>query len=151
MVGRVEQEVRLAGQAEKKGAGAKLTKQVLEDLRDIERGILRLKEAVIQAIQEAKKVLEVSKKEKEDTERLKTILDFAYDGVVAIDYQGLITAFNPVAEKVTGVPSARAIGRPVEEVIPGSRLPNVLARGRTTLWRKLKQQERRRGVVEERN
>jgi hypothetical protein len=43
------------------------------------------KEAIVEAIREAKHILEVQLKEKEKSEFLKSIIDFAYDGIIGID------------------------------------------------------------------
>ena len=55
-------------------------------------------------------LLEVQLKEKEKAQILKSIIDFAYDGILGVDKNGLITVFNPVIEKLTGVKADVAIG-----------------------------------------
>ena len=49
-------------------------------------------------------------------ESLATTLHSIGDAVLATDTQGRITRMNPVAERLTGWPISRALGRPVEEV-----------------------------------
>jgi PAS domain S-box-containing protein len=90
-------------------------------------------EAVSQALKEARRILEVRKLEKQNTERLKAVIDFSYDGVVAVDAAGLVTAFNPVAETLTGVPASQAMGRSITQLIPDSRLPAVIQCGSAEL------------------
>jgi two-component system sensor histidine kinase PilS (NtrC family) len=41
-------------------------------------------------------------------------------GLLTTDPQGRITSFNPEAQRITGALAAEAIGRPLEEVIPGA-------------------------------
>lgn len=41
-------------------------------------------------------------------------------GLVTTDVAGRITSFNPEAERITGVCSAKAVGRSLEELIPGA-------------------------------
>ncbi|HWI66143.1 MAG TPA: sigma 54-interacting transcriptional regulator [Symbiobacteriaceae bacterium] len=86
-------------------------------------------EAVSQALREARRILEVRKLEKQNTQRLKAVIDFVSDGVVAVDASGMVTAFNPVAETITGIPAAQALGRNITQLIPDSRLPAVIDRG----------------------
>ncbi|HWI52293.1 MAG TPA: sigma 54-interacting transcriptional regulator [Symbiobacteriaceae bacterium] len=86
-------------------------------------------EAVRQALREAGRILEVRKLEKQNTQRLKAVIDFSYDAVVAVDAAGMVTAFNPVAESITGIPSAQALGRSITQLIPDSRLPAVIDGG----------------------
>ncbi|SHI56151.1 sigma 54-interacting transcriptional regulator [Desulfosporosinus lacus] len=88
------------------------------------------REAVRRALAEAKRVLEVRKLEKRRVEQLKAILDFTYDGVIALDEQGRISVFNPVAEKLTGWTAEKAIGRLVIDVLQKSRCQNVLKTGK---------------------
>ncbi|MGE5672705.1 MAG: sigma 54-interacting transcriptional regulator [Mycobacterium leprae] len=86
-------------------------------------------EAVRQALHEARRILEVRRLEKQNTQRLKAVIDFAYDGVIAVDATGTVTAFNPVAETITGIPAAQALGRSITQVIPGSQMPAVIDSG----------------------
>jgi diguanylate cyclase (GGDEF)-like protein/PAS domain S-box-containing protein len=53
---------------------------------------------------------------KENTQWLSTILHSIGDGVLTTDAEGLITFLNPVAEKLTGWSSAKAIGQPSQKV-----------------------------------
>lgn len=41
-------------------------------------------------------------------------------GLMTLDADGSITSFNPEAERITGLTSALALGRPVDRVIPGA-------------------------------
>ena len=60
---------------------------------------------------------------------LEVILNSTHDAMIAVDKNGTITIFNRAAEKLTGVKSEDALGKPVLEVIENSRLPNVLETG----------------------
>ena len=91
------------------------------------------REAVAVALEEASRVLQVRKMERQRAEQLKAILDFAYEGIVAIDASGRVTVFNPVAERIMHVRARDVIGRPAAEVIPNTRLPQVLASGKPEL------------------
>ena len=50
------------------------------------------------------------------TSELETILDSINDGVFTVDADFVVTSFNRAAERITGVPRERALGRPCCEV-----------------------------------
>lgn len=91
------------------------------------------KEAIIEAIREAKHILEIQLREKEKAQMLKSIIDFAYDGIIGIDSEGKITVFNPVAEKLTGCPAHLAIGKIVDSIVENTRMLHVLKTGKAEL------------------
>jgi PAS domain S-box-containing protein len=91
------------------------------------------KEAVHQALTEAQRVLAVFKQEKRRSEQLNAILNFAYDGIIALDENECITVFNPVAEKLSGWKAEDAIGRKVTEVVPKAQCHFLLKTGRPDL------------------
>ncbi len=90
-------------------------------------------EAMSRAIAEAKRVLAVRKQEKKKAEQLKAILDFTYDGIVALDEHGKITVFNHAAEKLSGWKAEKAIGLHVTEVIPKAHCQRVIQTARPEL------------------
>jgi PAS domain S-box-containing protein len=51
-----------------------------------------------------------------------TISDFALDGIISMDHRGVVTDFNPAAEKIFGYTCEEAVGRPLAEVIIPQRL-----------------------------
>lgn len=58
-----------------------------------------------------------------------TILDSIREGVLAVNAEGRVTVFNQTAEKLIGIPARQVLGRPVEEVVPNTRLHLVLKSG----------------------
>lgn len=86
------------------------------------------KEAVLEAISEAETVVSARRQEIERAERLRAILSAVHSCVVAVDAAGIVTLFNPAAEKATGLKAREVIGRHVTEVIPNTRLHLVLER-----------------------
>ena len=76
------------------------------------------KEALMQSILEAERVAEVRKKELERTKRIKSIIDFAYEGVITIDQNGIIDTFNPQAEKIFKREAYKVIGKSIKETFP---------------------------------
>ncbi|MGI9862114.1 sigma 54-interacting transcriptional regulator [Moorella naiadis] len=91
------------------------------------------KEAISQAIREAWEVALVRRRERARAEEFKTILDFAYEGIVATDHEGRITLVNPAAEKILGLSAHRVVGRPAREVLPGVPLDQVRQSGQKHL------------------
>ena len=87
------------------------------------------KESILTAIQEARRILSATKEEKRRAQQIATITDFVHDAIIAIDEQGKISVYNHMAEQIFGVPREQALGVPVAEVVPNTRLPEILATG----------------------
>ncbi|GAB7387000.1 sigma-54-dependent Fis family transcriptional regulator [Bacillaceae bacterium] len=92
-------------------------------------------ESVIQAISEAKNVLEVRRAEAARTQQLRAILDHIADGVIAVDAQGRVTVCNPAVEKILRIPVNDVVGKKIDEILPGSRIRHVLRAGKEELNR----------------
>ncbi len=92
--------------------------------------LLRTGESSIrQAFEEAQRIVYARKLEARRGNELKAILDYAYEGIVAVNSSGRITVFNPVAQSVTGLSQEHALGQRSDEVIPPFRLTEVLESG----------------------
>ncbi|MCR3954836.1 MAG: sigma 54-interacting transcriptional regulator [Gudongella sp.] len=91
------------------------------------------KTAIIDAIKYSHRLLEVQKIEKEKAAILKSIIDFAYDGILGIDQKGKVTVFNPVIQRLTGISYDDAIGELVDNVVENSRMTKVLKSGESEL------------------
>lgn len=87
------------------------------------------KEAIADAINYAKSIMEVQLREKEKSAIFKSIIDFAYDGILGIDKNGSITVFNPVIQKITGMSYEKAIGGPVDDIVENTCMLRVLESG----------------------
>jgi PAS domain S-box-containing protein len=84
------------------------------------------KQAMEQAIQNAKSILYASRQEKEKAQQFATIIDFVHDGIIAIDNLCIITVFNSASENITGFSKQDALGRLITEIIPDTRLLHIL-------------------------
>lgn len=84
------------------------------------------KDSVLTAIQEARRVLNVTREEKRKAQQIETITDFVHDAIIAIDDKEVLTVYNKMAEQVFGVSRSAAIGHYVSDVIPNTKLPEVL-------------------------
>jgi PAS domain S-box-containing protein len=91
------------------------------------------KESVWNALKEAKLVADVRRAEKERSQLFKTILDYANEGIVAVNHQSNITMFNAAAEKLTGQLEQVALGQPIEQMIPHLDITNVITTGKPEL------------------
>lgn len=90
-------------------------------------------ESVLYAMQEARRILYGIEAKKKREERLRTIMNFIHDGIIAIDDNGKINIFNSAAEKIFGVTEEEAMGKNVEDVIPNTNLKAVLKTGKMEL------------------
>lgn len=59
-------------------------------------------------------------------EQIDAIINSIYNGVVVLNSQGIITIFNPAAERILGVPAKQALGIHIEKVVPDSGLYKIL-------------------------
>jgi PAS domain S-box-containing protein len=55
------------------------------------------------------------------------------DGMVGIDFQGIVMLFNRSAERMIGISSEDALGKHINDVIPGSKLTTTLETRRTEI------------------
>jgi len=87
------------------------------------------KEAIIQAIEEAKHIAHIRENERKAYERLRTIIHSVHDGVVATDEKGLITSVNLIAEDIFGFKEEDVVGTFISIAIPNTRIDKVLRTG----------------------
>ena len=86
-------------------------------------------ESVRLALEEARRIVYARKLEVHRSNELKAMLEYAYDGIIAIDREGKVTVFNPVAQSVTGIRQEEALGSPADRVIPLISFKGVLQSG----------------------
>ncbi|MDD4170063.1 MAG: PAS domain S-box protein, partial [Desulfotomaculaceae bacterium] len=80
------------------------------------------------------KFLEVSAlPETTNSALLEVILNSSLDAMLAVNNVGIVTVFNPAAERITGFKTADVLGKPVTQTIPNSCLPRVLKTGLSEL------------------
>lgn len=60
---------------------------------------------------------------------LQSVMDLAYDGIIVVDEQGLITMANQAAERFLRRDGNHIVGRPVEELIENTRIMKVIRTG----------------------
>lgn len=91
--------------------------------------ILSGAEAVTEAIEEARRMAKIQIEEQKTAEQFRAILNFIHDGVLAVDNAGHIQVFNFSAEKILKLKAANAIGKTIEQLIPNSRMFDILKNG----------------------
>ena len=64
-----------------------------------------------------------------DDSTIELILNATYDGMVAINEQGIIHVFNTAAQRILGIAAKEMLGRRAIDVIPSTRLHIVLQSG----------------------
>lgn len=79
-----------------------------------------------QALNEAKRLAVVGRKEAEKTRQYQTILDNAYEGVIAIDLNNKITAFNEAAQLILKAKHRKLFNREVTDVLAEGELVKLL-------------------------
>jgi transcriptional regulator, propionate catabolism operon regulatory protein len=83
-------------------------------------------DSVKRALDQAVQIAEFNHQEAENVRKFETILDFTYGGIIAIDGNGKVTAFNPSAEKITGIERRKALGRFIGSLFPHTKLARIM-------------------------
>lgn len=98
-------------------------------------------ESIWQAITEAKRVAYVSRREQEKAQQYNTIIDYAYEGIIALDTQNRITVFNSVAKNILGINGKNVIGSSVDAVIQNNKFRDLLSTDAKYLYELVKYNE----------
>jgi len=77
---------------------------------------------------------------KEFREQASSIFDSAGSGIMAINERGTIIAANRMAEEILGIKSSASVGRNILEVIPNSRLMDIMMTGKPLIGQKFEGQ-----------
>lgn len=86
------------------------------------------REAIYQALLEAKRVYCIRRQEQERSEQFRTIIDYSIEGIVAVNNQGQVNLINAAALKITGL-AGELDGQLVDAILPELRLGRVLSTG----------------------
>ncbi|WP_425058266.1 Anaerobic nitric oxide reductase transcription regulator NorR [Sporomusa carbonis] len=90
-------------------------------------------EGILQAALEAKRIAYARNLEKTKTSLFRAVLDYAYGGIIAVDNQYCVTVFNPIAEQITGINNAQAVGKKIAQIWPELNLEKVISLGEDDL------------------
>jgi len=81
---------------------------------------------IISTIENAKSVIQASRKEKEKALQYRSIINASSDGIIAVDENGRITILNTVAANILNMVKQEAIGKPLSQFFPQIHLHRVL-------------------------
>lgn len=104
------------------------------------------KESLWQAITEAKRVALISRMDQENARLFQGILDYAYEGVLAIDKHHNVTLMNATARKTLQIQKRRVAGKVITDIIPPSPLLDLLIKDEEALEQIIKYQNIRLSV-----
>jgi len=90
-------------------------------------------ENILQAIEEAQKIINATQMEKERANMFKGILDHISDGVVSIDKNGVITVLNKAAQTIIKTDEKKLIGKKAESTTLTPRIFEVVEKGKPEL------------------
>ncbi len=88
--------------------------------------LISSEEEVIETIENAKSVAQAQREQRAASQRYRTIMDVASDGIVAVDPMGHITTINRTAERMLDVPPDSLEGTSILQLLPDSSLNRVL-------------------------
>ncbi len=71
-------------------------------------------------------------------EKLDTLLEFSYNGIIAVDADGIVTTWNPAFERMSGIKKEDAMGRYLPDLLPDGKLHIVLETGESMYGQKMK-------------
>jgi len=109
--------------------GGAITAKIARD-RGLPTVLLGSGEASIRlALEEAQRIVYARRIEVHRSNELKAMLEYAYEGIIAINSEGKVTIFNPVAQSVTGIRQEEALGSPADQVIPLISFRDILQSG----------------------
>lgn len=98
------------------------------------RGYLLWTEAAIHfTIDSAISIAKARRTAMANVQRLRTLLDFAHEGIIITDKKGTIELFNSKAEKIVGTNSKYAIGTNIANVIKNTHINEVIRRKKPEL------------------
>jgi propionate catabolism operon transcriptional regulator len=88
------------------------------------------KSAVEKALQEARAIASMRRKEAENSARIQTILQMIEDGVIGVDNFGRIDIYNETAGKILGINLKHTMGQSHNKILKDTNLMDVLTSGR---------------------
>lgn len=84
------------------------------------------KESVSKAIDEAIRVVEITRREKEKSDRIKTIMNYSFEGIISTDKNGMITLINKYATTFFNINTESAIGVHISNYLPKLNVKSVI-------------------------
>lgn len=91
------------------------------------------RESFASALDAAKELAMARRLERREAFRLNAILDWAHEGIVATDENGVITLFNKAAEKIFCLRAGEVLGRSSREFLSAAKLHEVISTGEASM------------------
>ncbi len=120
------------------GIGGAWTEPVSKELGFPHITVENSEDTIVGALEVAQQIRRIQHEEAKKQEVIQTrmetyqaVLNFTHDAILSIDDQCRVQVLNPVAERIMGCRAADSIGKPVDEVLPNTMLPEVLRSGET--------------------
>lgn len=85
-------------------------------------------ESIIQGLNEARRVLEIGKKERTRVKEFEAILNMIGEGVLTIDKENKVTVYNSSAERIFGSSKEHVVGNDIDKCLPSSTLGGILGK-----------------------
>ncbi len=101
-----------------------------ELLLDAEKRMEALKQEKAEAMERERELQRIESRSKQNEERMRRIIDAAYDALVVFDTRGKITTFSSRAVELFGTPVEQAIGKSIRSFLEYDRIINDLSAGR---------------------
>jgi len=74
------------------------------------------RETMSTALEKTRYIINLIQQDREQTQRLKTVLDVFYDGIITTDSNGIVTMCNPKALALLNLEESKVIGRKVYQI-----------------------------------
>jgi len=87
------------------------------------------KEAVLYSYDQAQQVVLARQTERHKAMVFRCVVEYSFDGIIAVDKEKRITVFNPAAEHILGISAQKALGNALCDVLPENILPPVIENG----------------------
>ena len=87
------------------------------------------REAIISAIEEAKRIAIATREENKRGQRFRTIVENSKDGIISVNKSGYVNIFNSTAEKILKISGKDVIGKHIDNVLPQLELTDILDSG----------------------
>lgn len=118
------------------GIGGSWTALVSKEMKFDHITVENSEESLLSAFATARQIREIQREETVKRQDLQTrmetyqaVVNFTHDAILSIDDQACVSALNPVAERIIGCRASDSVGKPVEEVLPNTLMPEVLRSG----------------------
>jgi PAS domain S-box-containing protein len=87
------------------------------------------RETMLGALNKAREILALTKKDREQTQRLKTLIDIFPDGIITTDHEGIVTMCNPHALALLNLREQDVLGKKVHQMVADPSWREVYEKG----------------------